>query len=116
MGTGDFETASKIAMLLSAEYSDDPYMQNRIARTIANRTPTNTVILNTANALVDRALARLKSPDPEFLHTQARLAFLEGKKEKAIQLETEALSRAESGVKDQIEQALESFKQGKFPQ
>jgi hypothetical protein len=63
-----------------------------------------------------RAVTRLKSPDPEFLHTQARLAFLQGKRERAIQLETEALSRAEPQLKDQLAQALESFKQGKLPQ
>jgi hypothetical protein len=116
MGKQDFAAASKVAMQLSDENRDDPYMQNRIARTIANRTPTNNVILNTANLLMDRAVTRLKGPEPEFLHTQARLAFLQGKKERAIQLETEALGGAEAGIKDQIAQALESFKQGKMPQ
>jgi len=116
MGKEDFDAASKVAMQLSAENSDDPYVQNRIARTIANRTPTNNVILNTANLLMERAVTRLKGPDPEFLHTQARLAFLQGKKERAIQLETEAFDVAEAGIKDQIAQALESFKQGKLPQ
>jgi hypothetical protein len=45
--------------------------------------------------IVDRAVALLKGPDPEFLQTQARRAFLQGKKERAIQLETEALGGAE---------------------
>jgi thiol-disulfide isomerase/thioredoxin len=116
IGKGDFDAASKMALQLSDENRDDPYVQNRIARTIANRAPTNTVILNTANLLMDRAVVLLKSPDPEFLHTQARLAFLEGKKEKAIQLETDAVARAEPQLKDQLTQALETFKQGKYPQ
>ncbi len=116
MGKKDFDAASKVAMQLSDENSDNPYVQNRIARTIANRNPTNNVILNTANLLMERAVTLLKAPEPEFLHTQARLAFLQGKKERAIQLETEALGGAEPGIKDQLAQALESFKQGKLPQ
>jgi len=105
-----------MAMQLGGEHSDDPYMQNRIARTIANRAPTNNVILTTANLLMDRAVTLLKGPDSELLHTQARLAFLQGKKERAIQLETEALAVAEPQLKDQLAQGLESFKQGKMPQ
>lgn len=116
IGKEDFDTASKMAMQLGAEYGDDPYAQNRIARTIANRAPTNTVILNTANLLMERAASLLKGPEPDFLHTQARLAFLQGKKERAIQLETEAVSQADSHNRDDFAQALENLKQGKFPQ
>jgi thiol-disulfide isomerase/thioredoxin len=116
IGQQSCDAASKTALQLADEHRDDPFLQHRIARTIAKANPTNTVVLNTANQLVDRATAMLKGPEPEFLHTQARLAFLEGKKDKAIQLETEAAAAADPDFKDQFEMALVSFKQGKLPQ
>jgi len=129
----DFETASKLALQLSDDNKDDPYLQHRVARTLANQAKlkyrmegadrdwiegdtSNSVILKTANLLMERAHSLVKGPEPEFLHTQARLAFLLGKKEEAIQLETEAMALAEPGIKDQFADALESFKRGRLPQ
>jgi hypothetical protein len=65
---------------------------------------------------MDRATALLKGPESRFLHTQARLAFLQGKKEKAVELENKAVSLAEPEIKEQFAQALDLFKKGKFPQ
>jgi hypothetical protein len=65
---------------------------------------------------MERAMELMQGPEPEFLHTRARLWFLQGKRERAIQLEAQAAGLAEPETKDQYEQALESFKQGKLPQ
>jgi thiol-disulfide isomerase/thioredoxin len=116
LGQDDFDAAGKLAIQLSNDNRDDPFLQHRVARTIVNRASTNSVILEKANLLMERAIALMKGPEPEFLHTQARLAFLQGRKEKAIQLETEALGSAEPETRDQFAQALEGFKQGKVPQ
>jgi thiol-disulfide isomerase/thioredoxin len=116
IGREDFEAASKLALQLSNDSRDDPFLQQRVARTIANRSPTNRVILKTANLLMERAINLMKEPVPEFLHTQARLAFLQGIKERAIQLETEAVGLADSESKEQFEQALTDFKRGKLSQ
>lgn len=116
MGKEDFTAANKLALQLSNDQRDDPFFQNRVARTIANRSPTNSVILSTATLLMDRAVALMKGAEPEFLHTQAKLAFLQGKKEKAIQLETEALSLVDPSINEQYAQALETFKRGGSPQ
>jgi thiol-disulfide isomerase/thioredoxin len=116
IGQEDFIAAKKLALQLSDDNRDDPFLQHRVARTIANRVPTNSVILKTANLLMERATALLKGPEPEFLHTQARLAFLQGKKERAIELETEALGLADPLNKDQFAQALDGFGRGKLPQ
>jgi thiol-disulfide isomerase/thioredoxin len=116
IGQENFDAAGKLALQLSNDNRDDPFLQHRVARTIANRAPTNSVILNQANLLMERAIALTKGPEPEFLHTQARLAFLEGKKERAIQLETEAVGLADPETRDQFEQALNGFKRGKLPQ
>ena len=110
IGKEDFTAANKLALQLSNENRDDPFLQNRVAKTIANRAPTNTVILNTANLLMERAVALTKGPQPDFLHTQARLAFLEGKKEKAIQLESQALELADPLNKEEFALALDTFK------
>ena len=129
----DYDAANKVALQLSSEDPDDPFLQHRIARTIALQMRskfvmtgaerdliiaggTNSVILNTANKLVERDISLLNGPEPDFLHTKARLAFLQGKREEAIKLETEALSLASPGIKDQFEDALENFKQGRLPQ
>ena len=129
----DYDAANKVALELSKDDPNDPFLQHRIARTIALQMRskfvmtgaerdliiaggTNNIVLNTANQLMDRAVGLLNGPEPEFLHTQARLAFLQGKREKAIELETEALSLAAPGIKDQFADALENFKQGRLPQ
>jgi thiol-disulfide isomerase/thioredoxin len=116
IGQEDFDAAGKLALQLSNDNRDDPFLQHRVARTIANRAPTNSVILDKANLIMERAIALTKGPEPEFLHTQARLAFLQGKKERAIQLETEALGLSGPETKEQFQQALAGFKQGKLPQ
>ena len=116
MGQQDYDAASKLALKLSDENRDDPFMQNRIARTIANSATTNTVILNNANLLMDRASALVKGPEPQFLHTQARIAFLQGKKERAIKLESAAVNLAGPETKDEFAQALKNFKGDGPPQ
>lgn len=116
MGADKFNDAVKLAMQLSDEHKDDPFVQFRIARTIANRAPTNGAILEKANVLMDRANAPMKGPLPAFLHTQAKVAFLQGKKDKAIELETQAMGLADSLTRDDYAEALASLKNGKLPQ
>ncbi|MGZ4963836.1 MAG: TlpA disulfide reductase family protein [Limisphaerales bacterium] len=115
MSKKDFDGARKLALQSSDDNRDDPFLQHRVARTIANGGATNRVILETANLLMQRANSLLKGPQAEFLHTEARLAFLQGRTDKAIQFETEAVGLAEPEIKDQFELALNSFKQGKLP-
>ncbi|MBA4147037.1 MAG: TlpA family protein disulfide reductase [Verrucomicrobia bacterium] len=129
----DFEAASNLALQLSNDNREDPFLQHRVAQTIANQArlkyriegferdlifegATNNIILKTADLLMERAISLMKGPEPEFLHTQAQLAFLQGKREKAIQLATEAVGLAEPGIKDQFAEALENFKQDRLPQ
>ncbi len=128
----DLEGASKLALQISAENPDDPFLQHRVARTIAiqarakYRLPgaerdlllegvKNNAALQTADRLMERAVKLLNGPEPEFLHTQAQLAFLQGNRERAIQLATEALTLAEPGFNDPFSEALESFKNGRLP-
>ncbi len=129
----DFEGANKLALQLSDEHRDDPFMQHRVARTIASQTrskfrmegferdlifegASTNIIIKTGNLLMERANSLLGGPEAEFLHTQAQLVFLQGNREKAIQLATQAVGLAEPGIKDQFADALENFKQGRLPQ
>jgi thiol-disulfide isomerase/thioredoxin len=116
MGEEDFDGANKLILKLSNENPDDPFLQYRLAHTISKGSPKSSVILHTAKLLMDRATGLMKGPMPEFLHTQARLAFLEGKTEYAIQLETDALRASDVDTKNQFELALADLKQGKLPQ
>jgi hypothetical protein len=130
---GDLQAANNLALQCSHENPKDPFLQHRVARTIATQARAkyrlpgaehdlllegakNNVVLKTADVLVERAITMLKGPEPEFLHTQAQLAFLQGKREKAIQLSTEALALTEPGINDQFAEALENFKSGRLPQ
>jgi thiol-disulfide isomerase/thioredoxin len=130
---GDLQAADNLALQCSKENPGDPFLQHRVARTIATQARAkyrlpgaerdlllegakNNVVLKTADLLVERAITMLKGPEPEFLHTQAQLAFLQGKREKAIQLSTEALALTEPGINDQFAEALENFKNGRLPQ
>jgi hypothetical protein len=116
MGQDKFDAAAKLAVQLGDENKDDPFVQQRVARTLSNRGTTNSVILEKANVLMDRANALTKRSVPAFLHTQAKIAFLQGKKEKAIELETEAVGLADSLTKDDFAQALDLYRKGKLPQ
>lgn len=111
----DFDTASKMAIQLSNDNRDDAGVQNRVALTIAKRAVTNSVILDTADLIIRRAIVLSERQDPQYLDTQARIAFLQGKKEKAITVETEALSLAEAENKDEFQRALDSYKEDKLP-
>jgi hypothetical protein len=116
IGQKDFDGASKLALKISDENRDDPFLQHRLARTITKTGPKNSVVLNTAGVLMDRANALLKGPMPDFLHTQARIAFLQDKKERAVRLETDALHASDADTKEQFEVALANLKDGKLPQ
>jgi thiol-disulfide isomerase/thioredoxin len=112
---GDFDTASKMAIKLSNNNRDDANLQNRVARQLATPTATNSVILDTADLIIQRAIVLTKRRDPQYLDTQAHIAFLQGKKEKAITVETEAISLAEEENKDEFQRALDIYKEDKLP-
>ncbi len=78
----DFELANKVALQLSDDHPDDPFLQHRVARTIANQaqlkyriegadrdlmdaSATNNIILKTANLLMERANSLMKGPEPD---------------------------------------------------
>ena len=112
---GDFDAASKIAIQLSNDNRDDARLQNRVARQLAMQNVTNSTVLDTADLISQRAIVLTQPQDPQYLDTQARIAFLQGKKENAITLETQAISLGEAEDKDKFQRALESYEKNKLP-
>ena len=129
----DYEAASKLALQLSDEHPDNPFLQHRIARTIASQTrakfridgvdgdllfegASENVAIKTGDLIMQRALEMVKRPEPEFLHTKAQLTFLLGKRKEALGLSQQAFELADPGSKAQFADALEQFKGGRLPQ
>jgi thiol-disulfide isomerase/thioredoxin len=112
---GDFDDASEIAIKLSNDNKDDADLQNRIVQQLTTQIVTNSVILNTADLIIQRAIVLTNRRNPQYLDTQARVAFLQGKKQKAITMEAEAISLTETKNKDAFQRSLDSYKEDKLP-
>lgn len=115
IGQQQLDAASKMALSCANDNLDDPFLQHHVAQTIANHSPPHSAVLATADILMERATRSLHGSDPDFLHTQARLAFLRGAPDKAVQLETKALGLVDSDTSEAFEQALAHYKEGKLP-
>jgi thiol-disulfide isomerase/thioredoxin len=115
LGRGDDQATAKLAEKLSMAQPDNAMMQNELAWQLATHDGIKGVLLATAVKIGERANTASKMKDPAILDTVARLAFLQGDKAKAIELESEAVELANADLKSQLQDALDSYKQGKLP-
>jgi thiol-disulfide isomerase/thioredoxin len=112
----DYSAAYKLAAKISDASKGEALMQNRLARQIVNDNTVDRSGLDLAETLVSRANEASKGDNPEVLNTQARLLFLKGQKEAAVQVETKAVALAETDRKQSMQSALDSYKKGELPE
>ena len=114
---GDFKAAYASAEKAMKTFDDEPEALNAIAWMIA----TEKAFEKDRNlALAEKAAARAaeltKNDSGAILDTLARINFMQGKKDKAIELQTKAIDKEDvEEQKDELKKTLESYKAGKLP-
>jgi thiol-disulfide isomerase/thioredoxin len=115
LGRGNLEAAAALATKLSDTVKDNPMAQNQLAWQLASHSNLKGAALETAAKIAARANELAGGKDSAILDTFARVTFMQGKQDKAIELEEKAVKLAEGEMKPQLEMTLESYKDGKLP-
>src|SRR5262249_44790231 len=109
LGRQDYKAAYALAGKLSEAYPDNPMLQNQLAWEIATKPGLEERDLDLAEKAAYRANDAAKGKDPAILDTVARVLFLKGEKDKAIEYQTKAVEFAEGQMKEQLQQTLASY-------
>ena len=113
----EYTRAYKLAGQISDAHQDNAMMQNGIAWKIATKEGLATRDLDLAEKIARRAKAAATAnfDNAEILDTLARVLFLKGQKEEAIEFQQQAVKFAEGGRKNQFQQNLTDYKAGRVP-
>jgi hypothetical protein len=114
-GKKDYPAAYKLANEVSEKHKDDVVMQNELAWRIANDKQLEKRDLGVAETIANRANEAAKGNEPAVLDTLARIKFMRGKTNEAVQLEQKAYDLAAADVQPEIKKVLDSFKKGEMP-
>jgi tetratricopeptide (TPR) repeat protein len=90
-------------------------MQNQLAWQILTDPKIKDRDLKLAEKIALRACDASKGKDAAILDTLARAYFMNGKKDKAIEVQEKALKLADGDMKKALQDTLESYKQGQLP-
>ena len=113
----DYKNAYKLAARLSDTHAQDVMLQNQIAWSIATKDGLAERDLDLAEKIARRANAAAKADfdKAEILDTLARVLFLKGEKESAIESQQQAVKFAEGGRQRQFQKNLDDYKAGRVP-
>ena len=111
----DYKGAYKYAARLSESHPDNSFMHNELAWRIATRKGIEERDLDLAEKIARRAAEITKGKDPEILDTLARVLFMKGQKDTAIDYQEEAVEFADGNRKKQFQATLDSYKKGEEP-
>jgi thiol-disulfide isomerase/thioredoxin len=111
----DYKGAYKVAAQLSDSHPDNKMLQNELAWKIATGRGIAERDLTLAEKIARRANEAAKGKDAEILDTLARVLFLKGEKDSAVEYQTKAVEFAEGARKKQLQGALESYQRGEEP-
>jgi thiol-disulfide isomerase/thioredoxin len=115
LGKKDYPAADKLAAQLSDAHKGEAGMQNYLAWLIITDKTREKPNLKLAEMLANRANQAAKGRDFQILDTQARVLFMKGQKEEAIQTQTKAVALAEPEQKQAMQSTLDSYKKGELP-
>ena len=111
----DYQAAYRLAEQISDSRPDDTLAQNSLAWDLVTREDIEEPNLKLAEKIARRANQAAKGKDPEILDTLARVLFLKGQQQAAVELEDKAMTLAEGRRKDTFQKVLESYQQGQLP-
>lgn len=115
LGKKDYTNAYALASKTSEAHKDNPMLQTQLAWQMASDDSIEQRDLKLASTIADRANDAAKGKDPGPYHVQARILFMQGKKDEAIQSEEKALKVAEPEQKDLFQKTIDSYKKGELP-
>jgi len=115
IGRGDSKIANKLAMELGNQNKESALIQNNLAWRMATDDHLKERDLEGAAKLAHRANDLSGGKSSVILNTFARIKFMQGEKDKAIELESKAVELSTERVKAGYQKALESYKTGKLP-
>jgi Flp pilus assembly protein TadD len=97
------------------EHKDNPQLLNQLAWGLATRDEVQERDLEVIDRIATRANDASNKKDPAVLDTLARVKFMKGEKEQAVQLQQKAVELADSEMKEDLQKTLTSYKEGKIP-
>jgi thiol-disulfide isomerase/thioredoxin/Flp pilus assembly protein TadD len=115
LGKKDYPAAYKLAAQISDAHKNISGLQNELAWQIVSDKTIEKPDLGLAEMLANRANEAAKGKNADILDTQARVLFMKGQKEEAIQAQTKAVALAEPDRKHALQGTLDSYKKGELP-
>jgi hypothetical protein len=115
MNKEDYKGAAKYAGEVSDAQKDNAQLQNKFAWDLLTHEGIKDRDLVTAEKIAARANDASDGKEPAIMDTLARAWFMQGKKDKAIELQEKAVKLAEDDAKEQLQRTLNSYKDGKLP-
>ncbi len=115
LGKGDYAGAATMALRVSDANKENPMLQNQLAWDLITNEGNKTPDLEAAQKIASRANDAAKGQDPAILDTYARVLFMQGKNDKAIELQQKAIGLSEDDAKEPLQKTLDSYKEGKLP-
>lgn len=115
LGKGDSAAAAKTALGISERYSSNAVALNQIAWGMAMSEGLKAEALDAAASIAKKAYELSQKKDANIIDTLARLTFMQGQKEQAVALQTEAVALADEKTKEALTKTLESYKSGQLP-
>ena len=110
LGKGNQAAARKLATELSDAQKDKLSIQSSLASVIGNRPAATAEDLEIATGFATRANDAAKGKNPFLLASLAQLTFKQGKTEKAIEFQEQAIALAEGKNKESLEKTLLTYK------
>ncbi len=114
IGKKDYTAAYQLAAKVSDAHKDNAMLQNQLAWQIATDEAIGQRDLDLAQKMATRANEAAKGKDPAILDTLARVLFMQGQKEEAIELQGKAVHLAEGEMKQSLQKTLDSYKKGEL--
>lgn len=111
----DYKSAYKLAARLAESQPENSSMQNELAWRIATAKGIEERDLDLAEKIARRANEHTKGKNAEILDTLARVLYLKGQKDGAVDYQAKAVEYAEGSRKKQFQATLDSYKKGEEP-
>jgi thiol-disulfide isomerase/thioredoxin len=114
-GKKDYKGAYKLIEQVSDNNKDNAMLQGQLAWDIATREGLEERDLKLAEKIATRANDAASGKDPAILDTLARVQFMNGKKDKAVETQQKAVALADADSREKLQEFLDSYKAGKLP-
>jgi thiol-disulfide isomerase/thioredoxin len=115
LSKGDSKGAAKLAGEVSDANKDNAMLQNQLAWELLTHEGVKDRDLQLAETIATRANQASENKNPAFLDTLARALFMQGKKDKAVELQEKAVTLASEDQRTALRKTLDSYKEGKLP-